>query len=230
MHAAHFLLLAVFSALAVLPVRAAHPVARVIMAPDITINYRLSDSYFLNMKTESFHRVMQYDQDDSPLWKHSYTGTDIQLFVTRRLSPFHRLALGYQYGYKPDEKASHRIIQQFSLLRRPGNLVLAHRFRTDQTFHHEDPLRIRLRYRISTEIPLQGQSLDPREFFLVLSDELLLSAQDRSYSAENRAVINLGYAFLAGQKIQAGIDYRLSRRSDSFSGNLLVKVSAILNF
>lgn len=198
-------------------------VGSLVMAPDLSVSYKLNNNYALNAKIESFHYAMERDEKNEPLWENKYDGTDIQLFITRRLGPFSRLALGYQYGHDPAKPASHRIIQQYSIIRRPRSVAFVHRLRADQTFYKTDPARFRLRYRLSTEIPLQGQSLDPREFYLLASDEIIASAQNKKYRAENRFVFMAGFMFNGNHKLQVGIDYRSELADHQLNNTLILK-------
>lgn len=200
-------------------------IGSLILAPDLSVSYKLNNNYALNAKIESFHYAMERDEMNEPLWKTRYDGTDMQLFITRRLGPFNRVALGYQYGHEPAKPASHRIIQQYSIIRRPSNMAFAHRLRTDQTFYERDPVRFRLRYRFSAEIPLQGQSLDPREFYLLASDEIIASAQNKKHKAENRFVVMAGFMASDNHKLQMGIDYRTEIADRQLYHTLLMKAS-----
>ncbi|MFN2396603.1 MAG: DUF2490 domain-containing protein [Bacteroidales bacterium] len=198
-------------------------------SPDLSFNIKLNDRYTINSKIESF--LYFYDTDQSAdHWQNYYDGTDIQIFITRKLNPFQRVALGYQLGTEPASDFSHRFIQQFSWVNRPVNLVLGHRLRTDQTLEQETPVRIRLRYRISLEIPLQGQALDPREFFILTSAEAIGSTQQSQQDLETRFVLQGGYLVKAGNKLQWGFDFRSRYNNDFMNNRLLVKLGWGINF
>lgn len=199
------------------------------VSPDLSFNIKLNDRYTINSKIETF--LFFYDIDQSPdQWQNYYDGTDIQVFITRRLNPFQRVALGYQLGTESASSFSHRFIQQFSWVNRPGNLVLGHRLRTDQTLEQEAPLRIRLRYRTSLEIPLQGQALDPGEFFILTSAEAIGSTQQTKNDLETRFILQGGYLVKVGNKLQWGIDFRSRFSNDFLNNRLLVKLGWGINF
>ncbi|MBE0662440.1 MAG: DUF2490 domain-containing protein [Bacteroidales bacterium] len=198
-------------------------------SPDLAINFKLNEDYFLNTKIEAFHYFVERDVNDSPIWVSNFDGTDFQLFLTKRLNPYNRVSLGYQYGFEPNDPGSHRIIQQFSTISRPRNLTIGHRLRSDQTFYQEESFKLRLRYRFSLEVPLQGQALDPGEFFLLASEEVLFDYQDSTVGFENRLVFNIGYMIKPSQKLQFGFDLR-SENGQLFTNNtLLVKLGWIVN-
>jgi hypothetical protein len=199
------------------------------ISPDLSFNIKLNDRYTINSKIESF--LFFYDiGQSSDHWQNYYDGTDIQVFVTRRLNPFQRVALGYQLGTEPASNISHRFIQQFSWVNRPGNLVLGHRLRSDQTLEQEAPLRIRLRFRTSLEIPLQGQALDPGEFFILTSAEAIGSKQQTQTDLETRFVLQGGFLIKVGNKLQWGFDFRSRYNNDFMNNRLLVKLGWGINF
>lgn len=87
---------------------------------------------------------------------------------------------------------------------------MAHRVMTDQTFAKNSKPELRLRYRISSEIPLEGQSLDVKEFYLKINNEYLNSWQSDDYDMEIRGVALLGYSISQANDLEIGIDYRLN--------------------
>lgn len=98
---------------------------------------------------------------------------------------------------------------------------------TDQTFEKNENTEFRLRYRISSEIPLEGQSIDVNEFYLKINNEYLNSLQGVDYDLEVRGVVLLGYSVSALNDVEIGIDYRL----DSFvSGNPRNRTWLSINF
>jgi hypothetical protein len=199
------------------------------IAPDISVNIKLNEHYTINSKVEAFQLFLERDDADSPLWINKFEGADLQLFITRRLNPFSRASLGYQYGFEPGDPGSHRFIQQYLQVSRFRNLTFGQRLRSDQTFTTDKATKLRLRSRISFEIPLQGQSLDPMEFFLLVSDEILYAYQKPSHSLENRFVLNAGYMINPSQKLQFGFDLRSENGQLITNNTLLVKLGWIVN-
>lgn len=143
--------------------------------------------------------------------KYDYLLTDISLVVTKRIATNITVGGGYLLRAENDDFYS-RAIQQISLSKNYSVLRMAHRLMTDQTFEGEGNTEFRLRYRLSTEIPLQGQSLDIKEFYLKFNNEYLNSWQRNDYDMEIRLVALLGYSLSPVNDLEIGIDYRL----DSF--------------
>ncbi len=96
-----------------------------------------------------------------------------------------------------------------------SSMRLAHRFAADQTFGGGDPTEWRLRYRLGTELPLNGQEADPKELYLKINNEYLGSWQGNDSDLEIRLVPVLGYLFTDKNKLEFGLDYRI----DSFLAN-----------
>ena len=143
--------------------------------------------------------------------KYDYLLTDISLVVTKRIATNITVGGGYLLRAENDYFYS-RAIQQISFGKNYSVLRMAHRIMTDQTFEGEGNTEFRLRYRLSTEIPLQGQSLDIKEFYLKFNNEYLNSWQRNDYDMEIRLVALLGYSLSPVNDLEIGIDYRL----DSF--------------
>ncbi len=194
-------------------------------APEITTNLKLSTNYSLTLKIESFHFLYETEKG----WHHGYDGTDIQFFGNYRLSPFLRLSAGYQYGIEHLKSNTHRTIQQVSILHREGIFALNHRFRADQTFYTSSPTKYRGRYRFSMEMPLQGKSIDPGEFYINASNELIFALQNGKNDFENRLVGQLGYVLNTKLRLQSGFDYRYFIKGDQTDYVIWYKLGIFLN-
>lgn len=190
--------------------------------PEISLSYRWSEKIQQTIKIESMHGF--YTPEVQGL-DFSYEQTDIQVFLEGRLSPFLRIAGGYQYRFEGEGENAHRTIQQLTFLQRKTGFRLGHRIRTDQTFTPDESVRWRLRYRLTTEIPLQGQSLDEREFYLILSGEPVYSYRSGKSRLETRLAGSVGYQITPVNKVEMGPDFRLDDLFGEKSGqNLWIKL------
>ncbi|MFW5892529.1 MAG: DUF2490 domain-containing protein [Bacteroidota bacterium] len=176
-------------------------------AAEISIGYSINNNWSMASKIESSHNLYSFDEKTNDSWNYNYQGTDIQLFINRSINPFWRLALGYQLGTEPGSISKNRTIQQLTYSRKPEGILFGHRMRTDQTYYTDDSPQFRLRYRFLLEIPLQGLAIDPREFYLITSDELIFELQNSDVELENTLALWLGYQFLSGNELQTGVDY-----------------------
>ena len=146
--------------------------------------------------------------------EYQYVLTDFSVLGAKKISPKSRLAGGYLLRIEQDQ-IFHRFIQQYTYTQQVDSLALSHRFSSDQTFSPAEKPEFRFRYRLATEIPLEGKTLDSGELYLKMSNEYLNSWQDSEYDLEIRIVPLLGFNFRNDKKIEMGMDYRL----DSFLQN-----------
>ncbi len=176
--------------------------------PSLNFNAKLPKDWSLNFKAES--RQALYNEN----FDYDYLRTDISLGGGKKIGINTTLSMAYLMRID-NNTISHRAIQQLSFVRRYTGFRLSHRIAADQTFSKQESTEIRLRYRLSSEIPLQGQSLDPKEFFLKLSNEYLNAFERDEYDLEIRLAAFIGYALSAANKLEIGLDNRL----DSFINN-----------
>lgn len=189
--------------------------------PEISLGHKLSDDFSLNVKVESWHLGHAIVQGEPGDWEYDYRGTDLQLFGSWGFHPLWKVALGYQLNTGPGGMPGHLSIQQLSFLQRLPVLRIGHRLRMDQTYTEEEAVRYRMRYRISAELPIQGRSLDPEEFFFILSDEVLYIQRDEEVQMENRTGGFFGYYLKNGDKVQIGLDHRARFSSVQGTGHRL---------
>jgi hypothetical protein len=69
---------------------------------------------------------------------------------------------------------------------------------------------VRLRYRLSLELPLNGTQVDAGEWYLKVNHEYLNAFQDRNYDLELRLVPVLGHLVNDRNKWEMGIDSRVN--------------------
>ncbi len=175
--------------------------------PEMSLGYKLNDLYSVTHKVESQHGLFDNQSQLNEELAYNHVLTDLQTFLERRINPFVKVSLGYQYRIENGEN-THRPIQQVSILQRESRYRIGHRIRTDQTFFKEAEMLWRFRYRLKGQIPLQGLELDPGEQYLILSNELIYMFQEEEDDLENRFVISLGFYFDDKNKLEVGIDYR----------------------
>ena len=174
--------------------------------PEASLSYKVSEKYSVTHKIESQNGL--YDsQNLNEEFEYEQILTDLQTFIGRKLSPFVKVDLGYQYRLQEGEN-THRPIQQVSILQRESFFRIGHRIRIDETFFKNAPLLFRARYRIKGQIPLDGQSLDPGENYLSISNELIYMIQSSEDDLENRLAVAYGFYIDDKNKFEVGLDYR----------------------
>lgn len=199
------------------------------IVPELSLNYKLNDKFKLNAIAEFYNDGFSKTGSEPFTWDYGYDRTDLQLFGSYRINPLQSVALGYQYSIRNAASDAHKITQQITLLRRPDKILFGHRFRADQTFYAHNGPRFRIRYRLSLELPLQGSSIDPGEFYMVPSDEVLIGLQENKASFENRLSVHLGYLLQNDNKLQLGLDYRTGFKESSIYHSLWMRVAFFFN-
>ncbi|GGE19422.1 DUF2490 domain-containing protein [Psychroflexus salis] len=175
--------------------------------PEASLSYKLNNGYSITHKIESQHGVFDKTSQLNEELAYKHVLTDLQSFIGKKISPFVKIDLGYQYRLEKGEN-THRTIQQVSILQRESRFRLGHRIRIDQTFFKEAKTLWRARYRAKIQIPLQGFELDAGEKYISLSNELIYMYQDREDDLENRLAASLGFYINDKNKLEIGFDYR----------------------
>lgn len=197
--------------------------------PEMAANHSLGD-FKLTAKIESRHGVVNNEASKGETWTYFHDQTDLQGFLGYKINPFTTIAGGYQYRIDSEDENTHRAIEQLTIIQQIMDYRVGHRVRADQTFFRSDKMQWRLRYRLAVEVPLQGFSLDPAEFYLVLSGEPIFSLQGRKTELENRLVVSLGHYFSDRCKLETGLDYRTDRYlGEGFRNRLWWKTGCYLN-
>jgi hypothetical protein len=177
--------------------------------PSLNVNKKLPKDWSVNFKAEARQTLIQDD------YEYNDGRTELSFIAAKKISINARVAAGYLMKIE-SESTSNRAIQQLSWIRRYPGFTLSHRFSADQTIEKDEPIIFRFRYRIASEIPLAGQTVDPGELFLKISNEYLNGFLDIYYDLEIRSAAFAGYLLTPKNKIELGVDYRIS----SFIDNL----------
>lgn len=196
--------------------------------PAVNLNKSFPSNWGLNLKWEARQVAVPNLHAANPEVQVDGILSDFSAVVSKKVGLQNALAGGYLLRLRSGQRI-HRAIQQFTLLDKQGSLRMAHRITTDQTFEPQEPVELRLRYRFTAEVPLNGTSADPKEFYFKVNQEQLNSWQSSDYDLEFRLVPQLGYIFSDDNKVEAGVDYRINSfiRSDSRSA-LFLNVSWFL--
>lgn len=179
------------------------------LLPALNLSHSFGSDWKINMKIESRQQFFRGGIDRLSGWEYENVLTDVAFVLGRKIQLNKTLAGGYMTRFR-DGELIHRFIQQFSVVQRSNGWRLGHRFSADQTFADGEAGTYRLRYRITTQRALQGESIDPREFYLKINTEVLNEWQGGDYHLEFRFVPFIGYEVNDNNKIEVGIDYRLS--------------------
>ncbi|RNI26015.1 DUF2490 domain-containing protein [Rufibacter latericius] len=120
----------------------------------------------------------------------------------------------YPYGDNPaaDDFPEHRTYQQLQLKDQQGIFGLQHRFRLEQRWikfagAEEYTYLNRVRYQFKTTIPLAGPTLEDKEFYLSLYDEVFVNFGPNvtnNVFDQNRAYAAVGYRFHKDATLEVG--------------------------
>jgi hypothetical protein len=187
---------------------------RVGFLPSVNVNQKLNNHWRLNYRSE--FRIIgatgTFGEANSSAPE--YALTDLSVVAARKIGLNNSLAAGALLRIRGTE-LNYRFIQQYTIVKRYSGFRLAHRFSTDQTFVKNEPMTFRLRYRISTDFALNGETVDNNEFYIKINNEYLVSLKGNSADLEIRLVPFLGFAVNDDNKIELGLDYRI----DGFLNN-----------
>jgi len=182
--------------------------------PEVNVSYRWADKWRFTGQIESMQRSWNKPAAEGLIWDYEYVRTDFTSALSYKLNPEWTLGTGYMLRFQ-DGEVVHRFIQQVSSASKKGSVRIGHRLRTDETFTALESPEWRFRYRFSIEVPLNGLSINDREWYALASAEALGRVQQSDFSYEQRAVFSLGYNINSANKIETGFDYRLDRFLDS---------------
>lgn len=190
--------------------------------PSLTLTSKLNPSWKLTLNTQSRFSAYKGDFSSSSSTDFQkdfgYVLTDISILASKKIGLNSSLAIGYLSRFRNKEQHN-RIIQQFIISKKYNSLGVSHRFSTDQTFRPNQKTEFRLRYRWAADLPLNGNKLNAKEFYLKLNNEYLIALQNKKWSNEIQLIPFLGYAFTDKNKVEVGIDYRISSLGDTFLRN-----------
>lgn len=141
----------------------------------------------------------------------------------------------FGYGYilsenyigDSDDKVSvneHRIFQQFTTKQSIGKVSLSHRYRFEQRFV-EDDFKLRLRYFLGINIPLQYKEDAKNPLYLSIYNEIFLNTKSSVFD-RNRVYGGLGYKFSKNLKLELGYMNQFFETS----GRDQINVIAFVNF
>lgn len=182
---------------------------RIGVLPQVNVNIKVADQWRVIARAET-RQIMATGIYGQPIgFGYQNSLTDLALLLSNRRSGSTSMTGGYLLRIAGD-RYLHRTIQQYSVISPNRTFRLAHRFAADQTFAADEPVEFRLRYRISLEKALQGQNIDPGEFYFKLNQEQLFSFDRENFDLELRIFPSAGFLVNDNNKIEIGIDSRFN--------------------
>lgn len=121
------------------------------------------------------------------------------------------------------EFQEHRIWQQFISRQNVGRVILTHRYRFEQRFFEGDDFRLRYRYFLGANIPLNKPKMEAKTLYLSLYNEVFINSNNTDNPAifdRNRLFGALAYQVKPGLRFEVGM-MRQSVNNPVFSRNQL---------
>lgn len=168
------------------------------ISPKIDLNTKYKKWKF-HLVYEDENIFLKKVEDKGNNVKYIHNKSAFMVVITHKVGVFSALGGGYYHDF-----VSHKQItmQQF-LYTKKGNIIThSHRFRIDEQFHKKTLKNIAFRYRLSLLKPLNGYSLEPREFYFKSTFEQLLFLKKLDF--DSREGIYFGYYFSNKDKIEIG--------------------------
>ncbi|GAB3021497.1 DUF2490 domain-containing protein [Spirosoma pulveris] len=177
--------------------------------PQLNVNFSLPKKFRLNTKLESRQLVSERRPNESKKNQFRYERTDLALVLTKKASLNTTLGGGYLIRFE-DHQLIHRLIQQANLVNDLALITVAHRVVVDETFRPDEPVEVRLRYRLSLEKALNGRQIDPNEMYVKFNNEYLGIWAPGRTDLEIRASFAMGYNAVKDNKVELGVEYRVN--------------------
>ncbi|CAM1358969.1 conserved exported hypothetical protein [Tenacibaculum litopenaei] len=144
----------------------------------------------------------QWYKDD---WKLAHRLVDVSTLVSIKSGYNRSVNVGYILRFKAGERI-HRTVQHYNIVTGVQHWKLAHRIGFEQFFQSGKRPQYRARYRLGAQRALSGEKLDPKEWYVKLTNEYLYQFNKRDF--ELRVSPYVGYLINPNNKLEFGVDYR----------------------
>ncbi len=134
--------------------------------------------------------------------------------------------LSENYVGDTDDKVSvneHRIFQQYTTKQKVGPVGLSHRYRFEQRFVESD-FRMRLRYFLGINVPLQYKKEGKNPLYLSIYNEIFLNTESSVFD-RNRLYGGLGYKFSKNLRFELGYMNQFFENSSRDQINIIAFVN-----
>ncbi len=182
-------------------------------SPELSFTWKYSNRWTFNGKANP--RLFLYNNQNE-----SYIPTDplmerseFQLLASYALFSNSSIGGGYLLGLRtmPDTSVintEHKIMAQYTFSFFLGAARIGNRPRIAYRYFTRDVNEVRLSYKLSYDIPLNGRQVNPKEAYFVVSNEFLGAFAQKSFSPENRFYAAIGWQLSSKNKLELGAEYR----------------------
>ncbi|WP_435415473.1 DUF2490 domain-containing protein [Polaribacter aestuariivivens] len=182
------------------------------LLPKVVVGKKLSDQTKWVNSIES--RTIIYDED----YQFSHSLVDVSSILSFKINTNQSVNFGYIIRFE-DSEIIHRTFQHYNVVSSFSSLKLGHRFAFEQFYQTQKQTTFRTRYRASLEKPLNGERVDVSEFYIKIGNEYLYDFDEDDL--EIRFTPYLGYQATKKDKVEFGLDYRLSNFLNNETENRL---------
>ena len=179
--------------------------------PSTSYTWSLADRWKANTQA-AVRQAFAETSENGTVGEYQLAFGQAQFFATYQWLTTLQISGGYLMRMNEPTQESrsfnHRFTEQVAFLLYFGQKRLANRIRTEQRFRNSGYIN-RWRYRISYDVPLNGQQIDPGEKYLIVSNEWLFSFNSQTRSHQNRLYLGIGWVANQKRKIETGLQYRL---------------------
>jgi hypothetical protein len=181
--------------------------------PELSATWKIKERWDLNMKGTAFN-VIAEPGSEGFLSDYNLDFLEVSTMASYKFFNSQSIGLGFLYRWseplEDETEFEKRLTEQFGIISRLGSIRWGHRFRLEQRWKSEGLVH-RVRYRLSMDIPLRGESLNPGEPYFIGSNEILFSGgKPVSFFAENRLTGGIGWLFSGKTKFEVQAQYRLN--------------------
>lgn len=176
--------------------------------PKVVVSKKINDvSKWVNSLEQ---RTIMYDEQ----FQIAHNLIDLSTIYSLKTVSNQSFNFGYILRFRNAETI-HRTFQHYNFVESYNAVKVGHRIAFEQFYQSKKQTTFRTRYRVSLEKPLNGERVDIKEFYLKLGNEYLYDFDD----VEIRFTPYLGYQLTKRDKIELGIDYRLSNFINNATDN-----------
>ncbi len=177
--------------------------------PKVNLGVKLDPVYTLNVEIAPRVEVSEGIFDANNPNTIYFSLLDVTTVVSRVVWVDAKIGLGYLSRFQ-NNKIIHRFLQQYTVTNPYFGYRLGHRFRVDETVRNNEKTEFRVRYRLSSDISMNGEFIDPQEVYFKIGNEYVYSFQGKETDFEIRLVPSLGYYVNDDHKLEIGVDYRVN--------------------
>ena len=177
-------------------------------------NFSLPQNWSANLQVETRQLCLRGRFGEPAAFDYFHERLLGALVVSRKIAERKSLGVGYMLQHIQGGSGfvfAHRVSGQYVYSRILSNYRYAHRLILEANFRPQQANNYRLRYRFALELPLSGATVDVHEYYIRTMSELFFTLPTPNADGEVRISFFIGHRITKTQKLELGLDYRISR-------------------